>query len=367
MENCGRINDLIHNLHGTSLGRREIHMFGWGTDIGVDLGTATVLVFVKGKGIVLNEPSVVAIDKKTGQIFAVGEAARKMLGRTPGNIVAIRPLREGVIADYDSTERMLRYFIEKACGRKFFFKPRVMVCIPSGVTGVEERAVREAAMQAGARQAYLIEEPMAAALGAGLDISDANGTMVVDIGGGTTDVAVLSLGGIVCSKSLRVGGDKFDEAIVRYIRREFNLMIGERSAEELKINIGTAYIKSAKADAVMDVRGRDLVSGLPKTVPISGKQIYHAILEPIEAIVAGVREVLEKTPPELASDIINKGVVMTGGGAMLHGLDELLQEETGLPIHMADDPISCVALGTGKALQMLDVLKDTGMVSKGLV
>jgi len=341
--------------------------FGWSTDIGVDLGTATVLVFVKGKGIVLNEPSVVAIDKKTGQIFAVGEAARKMLGRTPGNIVAIRPLREGVIADYDSTERMLRYFIEKACGKNFFFKPRVMVCIPSGVTGVEERAVREAAMQAGARQAYLIEEPMAAALGAGLDISDANGTMVLDIGGGTTDVAVLSLGGIVCSKSLRVGGDKFDEAIVRYVRREFNLMIGERSAEELKIHIGTAYIKGSRVDATMDVRGRDLVSGLPKTVAISGRQIHQAILEPVEAIVAGVKEVLEKTPPELASDIINKGIVMTGGGAMLHGLDELIQEETGLPVHLADEPISCVAIGTGKALQMLDVLKDTGMVSKGLV
>ena len=342
-------------------------MFGWGTDIGVDLGTATVLVFVKGKGIVLNEPSVVAIDKRTGQIFAVGEAARKMLGRTPGNIVAIRPLREGVIADYDSTERMLRYFIQKACGKKLFFKPRVMVCIPSGVTGVEERAVREAAMQAGARQAYLIEEPMAAALGAGLDISDANGTMVVDIGGGTTDVAVLSLGGIVCSKSLRVGGDKFDEAIVRYIRREFNLMIGERSAEELKINIGTAYSKSPRFESTMDVRGRDLVSGLPKTVAITGKQIHQAILEPVESIIAGVKEVLERTPPELASDIINKGVVMTGGGAMLHGLDQLLVAETGLPIHLADDPISCVALGTGKALQMLDVLKDTGMVSKGLV
>ncbi len=342
-------------------------MFGWGTDIGVDLGTATVLVFIKGKGIVLNEPSVVAIDKKSGQIFAVGEAARRMLGRTPGNIVAIRPLKEGVIADYDSTERMLRYFIEKACGKKYFFKPRVMVCIPSGVTGVEERAVREAALQAGARQAYLIEEPMAAALGAGLDISDANGTMVLDIGGGTTDVAVLSLGGIVCARSLRVGGDKFDEAIVRYIRREFNLMIGERSAEELKIHIGTAYSKSPKAEETMDVRGRDLVSGLPKTVNISGKQVHQAISEPIEAIVGGVKEVLEKTPPELASDIINKGIVLTGGGALLHGLDELLMDETGLPIHIADDPISCVAIGTGKALQMLDVLKGTGLISKGLV
>ncbi|MEW6624936.1 MAG: rod shape-determining protein [Bacillota bacterium] len=342
-------------------------MFGWGTDIGIDLGTATVLVYVKGKGIVLNEPSVVAIDKKTGQIFAVGEAARRMLGRTPGNIVAVRPLREGVIADYESTERMLRYFIEKACGRRLFFKPRVMVCIPSGITGVEERAVREAAMQAGARQAYLIEEPMAAALGAGLIISEANGTMVVDIGGGTTDVAVLSLGGIVCAKSLRVGGDKFDEAIVRYIRREFNLMIGERSAEELKVNVGTANPKSLRAEAIMDIKGRDLVTGLPKTIHISGLQVYTAIQEPLEAIVAGVKEVLEKTPPELASDIINKGVVLTGGGSMLHGLDELLVEETGLPIHLADDPVSCVALGTGKALQMLDVLKDTGMVSRRLV
>ncbi len=342
-------------------------MFGWGTDIGVDLGTASVVVFVKNKGIVLNEPSVVAIDKKSGQIFSVGEAARRMLGRTPGNIIALRPLKEGVIADYDSTERMLRYFIEKACGRRFFFKPRVMVCIPSGITGVEERAVKEAAMQAGARQAYLIEEPMAAALGAGLEIAEANGTMVIDVGGGTTDIAVLSLGGVVCSRSLRVGGDKLDEAIVRYIRREFNLMIGDRSAEELKINAGTAFPHSQRIEKLMDIRGRDLVTGLPKTVTISGKQVLQAIKEPIEAILAGTKEVLEETPPELASDIINKGIVLTGGGSLLHGFDDLLREETGLPIHVAEDPISCVAIGTGKALQMLDALKDTGMVSKRLV
>lgn len=342
-------------------------MFGWGVDIGIDLGTASVLVFVKDQGIVLNEPSVVAIDKKTGQIFAVGEEARKMLGRTPGNIVAIRPLKEGVIADYESTERMLRYFIEKACGKSFFFKPRVMVCIPSGITGVEERAVREAAMQAGARQAYLIEEPMAAALGAGLEIADANGTMVIDIGGGTTDIAVLSLGGIVISKSLRIGGDKFDEAIIRHVRREHNMMIGERSAEELKITIGTAYPESSRAKTTMSIRGRNLVTGLPKSIILSGKEVSEAIKEPIEAIIGGVREILEKTPPELVSDIIDKGVVLTGGGAMLHGLDELLTMETGLPIHLADDPIACVAIGTGKALQMLDVLKESGMVSKGLV
>ncbi len=342
-------------------------MFGWGVDIGIDLGTASVLVFVKDQGIVLNEPSVVAIDKKTGQIFAVGEEARKMLGRTPGNIVAIRPLKEGVIADYESTERMLRYFIEKACGKSFFFKPRVMVCIPSGITGVEERAVREAAMQAGARQAYLIEEPMAAALGAGLEIADANGTMVIDIGGGTTDIAVLSLGGIVISKSLRIGGDKFDEAIIRHVRREHNMMIGERSAEELKITIGTAYPESSRAKQTMSIRGRNLVTGLPKSIILSGKEVSEAIKEPIEAIIGGVREILEKTPPELVSDIIDKGVVLTGGGAMLHGLDELLTMETGLPIHLADDPIACVAIGTGKALQMLDVLKESGMVSKGLV
>lgn len=339
----------------------------WGMDIGIDLGTASVLVYIKGKGIVLNEPSVVAIDKLSNKIIAVGEEARRMLGRTPGNIVALRPMREGVIADYDTTERMLRHFIEKACGRRFLFKPRVMVCIPSGVTGVEERAVREAAIAAGARQAYLMEEPLAAALGAGMDISDACGSMIVDIGGGTTDVAVISLGGIVISKSLRVGGDKFDEALVRYIRREYNLMIGERTAEELKINIGTVYPKKLTTPKEMDIRGRDLVSGLPKTITVTAEETAIAVAEPVEAVVGAVKEVLEKTPPELAADIVNKGIVLTGGGALLNGLDTLLMEETNLPIHIAEDPISCVAAGTGKALTMINVLQDKGSISKKLL
>lgn len=339
----------------------------WGMDIGIDLGTASVLVYIKGKGIVLNEPSVVAIDKMSNKIIAVGEEARRMLGRTPGNIVALRPLREGVIADYDTTERMLRHFIEKACGRRFLLKPRVMVCIPSGVTGVEERAVREAAIAAGARQAYLMEEPLAAALGAGMDISDACGSMIVDIGGGTTDVAVISLGGIVISKSLRVGGDKFDEALVRYIRREYNLMIGERTAEELKITVGTVNPKKKTTDLEMDIRGRDLVSGLPKTITVTAEETAIAVAEPVEAVIGAVKEVLEKTPPELAADIVNKGIVLTGGGALVNGLDTLLMEETNLPIHIAEDPISCVAAGTGKALTMLNVLQDKGSISRKLL
>ncbi|HHY59333.1 MAG TPA: rod shape-determining protein [Clostridia bacterium] len=342
-------------------------MLAWGLDIGIDLGTASVLVYVKGKGIVLNQPSVVAIDKMTNKIIAVGEEARRMLGRTPGNIVALRPMREGVIADYDTTEKMLRHFIEKACGRRLFFKPRVMICIPSGVTGVEERAVREAALAAGARQAYLMEEPLAAALGAGLDISDACGSMIVDIGGGTTDVAVISLGGIVISKSLRVGGDKFDEALVRYIRREYNLMIGERTAEELKIAIGTVNPKKMAEPKKMDIRGRDLVTGLPKTITVTSEETAIAVQEPVEAVIGAVKEVLEKTPPELAADIVNKGIVLTGGGALLNGLDTLLMEETNLPIHIAEDPISCVAAGTGKALSMLHVLQDKGSISKKLL
>jgi rod shape-determining protein MreB len=336
-------------------------------DIGIDLGTASVLVYIKGKGIVLNEPSVVAIDKLSGRLIAVGEEARRMLGRTPGNIVAIRPLRDGVIADYDVTERMLRYFINKACGKSLFFKPRVMVGIPSGVTSVEERAVKQAALQAGARQAFLIEEPLAAALGAGLTISEASGNMVVDIGGGTTDIAVLSLGGIVCSKSLRVGGDKIDEAIVRFIRREYNLMIGERTAEELKIAVGTTFIEGSRAKSEMDIRGRDLVSGLPKTVTISARETFEAMAEPVEQVVGAVKEVLERTPPELSADIINKGIVMTGGGALLNGLDLLLSRETGLPVHLADDPISCVALGTGRALAMINVLQSIRTMARKVV
>ena len=329
-----------------------------GEDIAVDLGTASVLVYVNKEGIVLNEPSVVAIDNNTNRVIAVGTEAREMLGRTPGNIVAIRPLRDGVIAEYDVTEKMLKYFISKASKKKSFVKPRVMVCIPSGVTSVEERAVKQASLAAGAKEAYLIEEPVAAALGAGIDISEPNGSMVVDIGGGTTDIAVMSLGGVVCSKSMRVGGDKFDDAIVRYIRRYHNLVIGERSAEEVKKEIGSAY-PSLRAGETSELKGRDLISGLPKTVTISAEEVNEAIQEQIEDIIAAVKEVLEKTPPELASDIMNRGIVMTGGGSLLHGMDILVSERTGLPTYIPEDAISCVAIGTGLALQNIDVLRGS--------
>lgn len=332
-------------------------MFGMSMDIGVDLGTANVLVYIKGKGIVLSEPSVVAIDRDTNRILAIGEEARRMLGRTPGNIIAIRPLREGVIADYDTTESMLRHFIEKVAGKSFFFKPRIMVCIPSGVTTVEKRAVLEAAVQAGARKTYLIEEPLAAALGAGLEISEPCGAMVVDIGGGTTDVAVLSLGGIVVSESLRIGGDKFDEALIRYVKKEYNIMIGERTAEEIKVKIGTAYPGGREEN--LEIRGRDLLSGLPKTVRISSAETRSALSETVALIVHCVKSVLENTPPELSSDIMDRGIVMTGGGSLLHGLDRLIKEETGIPTYLADDPLSCVALGTGKALDSLGNIEDS--------
>lgn len=328
-----------------------------GEDIGIDLGTASVLVYVKGKGIVLNEPSVVAIDKNSDTIIAVGEEARRMLGRTPGNIVAIRPMKEGVIADYDTTEKMLRYFIAKAINKRFFFKPRVMIGIPSGVTSVEERAVKQAAIAAGARDAFLIEEPLAAALGAGLEITEPSGSMVVDIGGGTTDVAVLSLAGIVTSKSVRIGGDKIDESLARSMRRFHNLLIGERTAEEIKIEIGTAYPKD-KGEASLEIRGRDLVSGLPKNVTITAREAHEAMREPLEAIMLATKEVLEKTPPELAADIMNKGIVLTGGGALLHGMDKYLASETRLPVHIADEAIQCVARGTAKALINLDLLES---------
>jgi rod shape-determining protein MreB len=339
-------------------------MVNFGEDIGIDLGTASVLVYVKGKGVVLHEPSVVAIEKNSGKIIAVGEEARRMLGKTPGNIVAIRPLRNGVIADYNVTERMLRYFIQKACGKRMFFKPRVLVCIPTGVTSVEERAVLQATLQAGARRAWLVEEPLAAALGAGINIAEATGHMVVDIGGGTTDIAVLSLGGIVCNKSLRIGGDHFDEAIVRYIRREYNLMIGERTAEELKIKIGTAYPQGRSKDDVIDIRGRDLVSGLPKVITVSSHESYEALQETVEAVVIAVKEILEKTPPELAADIIDHGIVMTGGGSLLNGLDTLLSHETKLSIHVAEDAISCVALGTGAALNSMNIMPGIRSVGR---
>ena len=334
---------------------------GFGMDIGIDLGTATVLVYVKGKGIVLREPSVVAIDKNTDRILAVGEEARKMLGRTPGNIVAIRPLREGVISDYHVTEKMLKHFINKVCARGFFrlFRPRVMICVPSGVTEVEKRAVEDAAMQAGARKTYLIEEPIAAAIGAGIDIAKACGSMVVDIGGGTSDIAVISLGGTVVSTSIKIAGDKFDEAIVRYMRKKHNIMIGERSAEDLKINVGTVYPRSQ--EVTMEIRGRNLVSGLPKTLKVSSWEMLEALEEPVSAIVEAVHSVLERTPPELASDISDRGIVMTGGGSLVYGFDKLLREKTGINVIIADEAVSCVALGTGKALEDLDLLKGNSL------
>ena len=328
-------------------------MFKWGQDIGIDLGTATVIAYVKGKGIVLREPSVVAVDNNTGNVLAVGKEARRMLGRTPGNIVATRPLREGVISNYTVTEKMLKYFINRVCG-KFVFSPRIMICIPSQVTEVEKKAVIDAASQAGARRVYLIEEPIAAAIGAGIDISKPCGNMVVDIGGGTTDIAIISLGGTVISTSIRVAGDKFDESIVKYVKKKHNIMIGERTAEDLKINIGCVYPKIQDMD--MDIRGRDLVTGLPKTITVHSSEMLEALIEPAMMIVDSVHSVLEKTPPELAADISDKGIYMTGGGCLVDGLDKLLQEKTGINVMIAQDAVSCVALGTGKALDNLDAL-----------
>lgn len=335
-------------------------MFG-GQDIGIDLGTASVLVYIKGKGIVLREPSVVALDRNTNKILAVGEEARMMLGRTPGNIVAIRPLREGVISDYDITEKMLRYFIDKAIGRRRIIKPRMVVCVPSGVTEVEKRAVIDAANNAGARSTKLIEEPIAAAIGAGLDIAKASGNMVIDIGGGTTDIAVISLGGIVVSTSIKVAGDKFDEAIVRYMRKKHNIMVGERTAEELKITVGTAFPREEQIK--VEVRGRNLVSGLPKTIEVSSDEMLEALSEPVSAIADAVHSVLERTPPELSADISDRGIVMTGGGSLLNGIDKLISKRTGIPVYVAEDAISCVAIGTGKALESIDILENADINS----
>ncbi len=328
-------------------------MFNFGQDIGIDLGTATVIAYVRGKGIVLREPSVVAVNSDTGEVLAVGKEARRMLGRTPGNIVATRPLKDGVISDYTVTEKMLKHFITKVCG-KFIFSPRIMICIPSQVTEVEKKAVIDAASQAGARKVYLIEEPIAAAIGAGIDISKPCGNMIVDIGGGTTDIAVISLGGSVVSASIKVAGDKFDEYIVKYIKKKHNIMIGERTAEELKMNIGCVYPRIQ--DIEMDIRGRDLIDGLPKTITIRSSEMMEALEEPAGAIVDAVHSVLEKTPPELAADISDKGIYMTGGGCLVNGLDKLLSEQTGINVMIAEDAISCVALGTGKALDNLDTL-----------
>lgn len=341
-------------------------MFGVLTkDMGIDLGTANSSVYMKGKGIILHEPSVVAIQRDTGQVLAVGEEAKQMIGRTPGNIVAIRPMRDGVIADFDTTQSMLRYFITKSLKKKpYLVRPRVVVCVPSGVTAVEERAVREAAMQAGAREAYLIEEPMAAAIGAGLPVHEPTGNMIVDIGGGTSEVAVISLGGIVTSQSIRIGGDEMDEAIIQHIKRTYNLMVGERTSEEIKLKIGTAY--PFPDEETFDVRGRDLVTGLPKTVQITSKEIYKALSEPVSAILEAIKVTLEKTPPELASDIMDRGIVMAGGGSLLRGLDLLVSEETGMPVHVAEEPLFCVAFGTGKVLENLDVLRRVLITPKKL-
>lgn len=324
-------------------------------DIGIDLGTANTLVHVKGRGIVLREPSVVAINKKTGEILAVGDSAKEMIGRTPGNIVAIRPMKDGVIADFDVTQSMLKYFIRKAMSKGVFSKPRVVICVPSGVTEVEKRAVEEATLQAGAKEAYLIEEPMAAAIGANLPVEEPSGSMVVDIGGGTSEVAVISLGGIVTSKSLRVAGDELDEAIVHYVKKEYNLMIGERTAEEIKVKIGAAFPKPK--DEVLDIRGRDLITGLPKTLTITSTEIMEAIKEPINSIVDSIKYTLEKTPPELAADIMDRGIMLTGGGALLSGLDKLIKEETGMSVSIAENPLDCVVMGAGKVLEEIEILK----------
>jgi rod shape-determining protein MreB len=328
-------------------------------DIGVDLGTANVLVHVKGRGIVLNEPSVVAIESQTKKVVAVGEEARQMLGRTPGNIVAIRPLREGVIADFDVTEMMLRHFINKTVGKGLFVRPRIVICVPAGITSVEQKAVREAAERTGAREVFIIEEPRAAAIGAGLDIFQPSGSMVVDIGGGTTDVAVLSLGDVVTASSIRVAGDKFDEAIIRYVRKQHNLLIGERTAEEIKITIGSVYRDGRREK--MDIRGRDMVTGLPKTIEVTSEEVRIALEEPVAQVMGAARNVLERTPPELAADIYSKGVVLTGGGALLFGLDKLMMDELMIPVHIAEDPLACVVRGTGIVLNNLEkVLRSQG-------
>lgn len=325
-------------------------MFGFAShDIGIDLGTASILVYIKGKGVVLKEPSVVAIDRETNKIMAIGEDARMMIGKTPGNIVAVRPLRQGVISDYTVTKKMMKYFVNKAVGRRTFRRPRIAVCIPSGATEVERKAVEDATYEAGAKQVAIIEEPVAAAIGAGIDIAKACGNMVVDIGGGTTDIAVISLGGPVVSTSIKIAGDDFDDALVRYMRKKHNLLIGERTGEEIKINIGAAYRRPEVL--TMEVRGRNLVTGLPKTIVITSDETMEALLEPANQIVDAVHSVLERTPPELAADIFDRGIVMTGGGALLYGLDELIQERTGINTMIAEDPLTAVAIGTGKFIE----------------
>ena len=325
-------------------------------DIGIDLGTANTLVYLRGKGIIMREPSVVAVDTKTDEVRCVGGEAKAVIGRTPGSIVAVRPLKDGVIADFDITTNMLENFLKKACGNSMFFRPRVVICIPSGVTEVERRAVKEAALKAGARQVSVIEEPMAAAIGAGLPISEPSGSMVVDIGGGTSEVAVISLGGIVAARSVRVGGDEFDQAIIAYIKRKYNLLIGERTAEQIKIEIGSAY--ELEEEKEMEIKGRNLVDGLPKNITVHSEEIRDALAESLQKVVDAIKETLERTPPELSADIIDHGIMLTGGGALLRGLDELVHRETGIDVHVAETPLDCVAAGTGAVLDHIDLLGD---------
>ncbi len=332
-----------------------------GRDMAVDLGTANTLVYVRGRGIVLSEPSVVAIDHASGEVHAVGVEAKRMLGRTPGTISAIRPLKDGVIADFDVTEQMLRHFIQKVHQHRFAH-PRVVVCVPSGVTGVEKRAVEEATRNAGARDAYLIEEPMAAAIGAGLPVSEPTGNMVVDVGGGTTEVAVISLGGIVVSVSLRLGGDEMDEAIISHVKREYKLLIGNQTAEEIKLEVGSAF--RLKEEVQAEVRGRDMLTGLPKTVIISSEEVRHAMEEPVSQIVDAIKSTLDKTPPELAADIMDRGIVLAGGGALLSGLDERLRHETQMPVQLAESPLTCVAVGSGRSLELLEVMQRSSRSAK---
>ena len=328
----------------------------------VDLGTANTLVYVRGRGVVLNEPSVVAINTLTGTVLAVGAEAKRMIGRTPSHIQAVRPLKDGVIADFDVTEKMLRYFIQRVHKRRLLAKPRVVVCVPSGITGVEQRAVEEATIAAGSRRAYIIEEPMAAAIGAGLPIHEPTGNMVVDIGGGTTEVAVISLGGIVTSTSIRIGGDELDEAIINYVKREYKLLIGQQTAEEVKLEIGSAYPLEEEVQA--EIRGRDMVSGLPKTVVLTSEEIRIALEEPVSQIIDAVKETLDRTPPELASDIMDRGIMLAGGGSLLQGLDERLREETQMPCHLAESPLTCVAVGSGRSLEEFEVIHRTNKNSK---
>ena len=325
-------------------------------DVGIDLGTANTLVYMKGKGIIMREPSVVAVDTKSDEVRCVGAEAKAVIGRTPGSIVAVRPLKDGVIADFDITANMLETFLKKACGNSMFSRPRVVICIPSGVTEVERRAVREAALKAGARQVSVIEEPMAAAIGAGLPISEPTGSMIVDIGGGTAEIAVISLGGIVASRSVRMAGDMFDQAIIAFIKRKYNLLIGERTAEQIKIEIGSAY--PMDPEMTLEIKGRDLLDGIPKNITITSEEIRKSIAEQVDSIVQAVRIALEQTPPELAADIVDRGIVLTGGGALLKGLDQLLRDQTNLPITVVDDPLSTVVMGTGKALDNINILKN---------